>query len=63
MLTCACGVCLRADLCVWCVSAADEEFDTAVFGDKRYSVLGGGKKRWVENIKRQFPDNTDDVDR
>jgi len=41
----------------------DEEFDTAVFGDKRYSVLGGGRKRWIENIKKQFPDNIDDVDR
>ncbi|KAF0301505.1 putative all-trans-retinol 13,14-reductase [Amphibalanus amphitrite] len=41
----------------------DDEFDTAVFGDKRYSVLGGGRKRWIENIKKQFPDNIDDVDR
>ena len=41
----------------------DDEFDVAVFGDKRYSLLGAGRKRWIENAKKQFPDNTDDVDR
>ncbi|XP_037093628.1 all-trans-retinol 13,14-reductase-like [Pollicipes pollicipes] len=43
-------------------AALDDEFDTAVFGDKRYSLVSG-RRRWLEHVKKQFPDDTDAVDR
>lgn len=40
----------------------DDEYDVAVLGGKQYNFLTG-QQRWIENIKKNFPDNAHDVDK
>jgi len=40
----------------------DDRFDTAVLGDRRYSLVSG-QERWLKHIKKQFPDDTAAIDR
>jgi len=39
----------------------DDKFDIAVFGEKRYSLVTG-KERWVQHLKKQFPNDTAAID-
>ena len=46
-----------------CGISTEDEVDTAVFGKKRYTILGRGGREWLANAKKQFPENTEDIDK